>query len=967
MPSGDREWSALLASIRGLYGIRRRVDLRRGEGSPIPVTWGIARPVVLLPQESDEWPEDTRRLVLMHELAHIQRLDAGSLLIGRIAAALYWFHPLSWYALHRLRIECEQACDDRVIASGARATSYAHQLLDLARTLRMPRLSVAVAMARMNTLEGRMMAMFDSTRSHEPLGRSSGRWLAACSAILVAGVATFHPGIAPVLAQQASAAKANPKGAGKITGIVFNGADKMPAIGAEVILLDPPPKGQDVYYGKLPLHKVMTDAKGAFTFEGLAPGRYGVWANQEARTSRTEQNRGRNVIVPEDGTSLKPIDLTLSPAPTVTVRITDKATGKPIPGATVSPGWSDFPDDFTADAKGTALVRPLTRQRWMLKAWADGYAKDGRWVNLENGLDAAEAFALEPGGDIEGVIRDPSGKPMPGVGIGASADGSNRQSDYMTTDAQGRYRLRHLPRTAVHITASKDDYGRKEITAEIKGPRQSLDITFEPRPDGGSIVGIVRDHQGKPISGASLRNMGQSSDEVREVKTDANGRFRMDNLYESNGMKDVLVRASGSSPKRVKVEVGTKEKPNEVAIDLEVGHRVRGRVVDEKGRPLKDVRVSFANGNNPFSDGDRTDTDAEGKFSFDALPPDCPFGFSKTGYSEIHRQPLLLDGDGAVEIAMVPAGVIVGQALDAKTGKPIPRMNVQITFSRYQRPGDPSATLRSDLVNPGQTFQSPKGEFKLLNLVAGMPLQVMVSADGYERGVAARVEAAKANEAAIEVFRLEPIDPKSLISYSGVLVDAAGKPVVGANVRLIGSRDRPAGKRADFPFNWAMIRTGQLAQQEAAVRFLESTSDARGHFEFPEVPKDLGVEIAWWGKGIVPGRTDHIERLERKPGEEIEIVTPEGATISGAIDRKTYKEAGRIRINDSEGATDYDDLELKDGQADFELPNLAPGTYTLTLSTKYERTPGGGLTTKGLATKQVKVKNGEKLRLDFKD
>ena len=49
--------------------------------------------------------------VLRHELAHIRRLDTFALGLGRLAAGLYWFNPLMWWALHRLRMEGERAAD----------------------------------------------------------------------------------------------------------------------------------------------------------------------------------------------------------------------------------------------------------------------------------------------------------------------------------------------------------------------------------------------------------------------------------------------------------------------------------------------------------------------------------------------------------------------------------------------------------------------------------------------------------------------------------------------------------------------------------------------------------------------------------------------------------------------------------------------------------------------------------------
>ena len=503
----------------------------------------------------------------------------------------------------------------------------------------------------------------------------------------------------------------------------------------------------------------------------------------------------------------------------------------------------------------------------------------------------------------------------------------------------------------------------------MTGPRQRLDLALRPRPHGGSIVGVVLDHEGRPIAGAELSNPGNSSTEVRDAKTGPDGRFRLENLFESIAGKEVIVRARGSAPQRLKVEPGPPDKPAEVAITMEPGHRIKGRVTNDKGRPIEGVRVDFANGGFPDSDGGSTKTDVQGRFDFDSLPANSPFAFHKEGYSEIGGRILPLDTDDLIAVEMFPAGVILGRVVDARTGKPIRAFNVQITFSPKGQPGDPSSGLRSDLIDPGQGYQSDEGRFKIGDLVVGMPLQVMVSAQDHERRVAERVVVALVNEAPVEEFRLDPIDPSNLRTYRGRLVDAAGEPVVGAQLRLIAARDRDPNQRESFPFNWTMIRNGQLAQQPNVARFLESSTDARGRFEFPGIPRGTEVELAWWRKGIAPGRADHLEHHaeDREGWFDISLSSP--ARIVGTVDRKAYSSAGRIQVSTTSGGSfDSSDFELKPDQADFAFEDLASGQYNVTLTTAFERVLDrpGGLTTRTLATAKVTVDAGETGRVDFK-
>jgi beta-lactamase regulating signal transducer with metallopeptidase domain len=111
----------------------RQVRVVETDAAGVPMTWGFIRPVLLLPRGAGQWPAGRLRLVLLHELAHIERHDWLAQVLAEAACALYWFHPLVWGAARRLRIESERACDDRVLAAGVAPAEYARQLLEIAR------------------------------------------------------------------------------------------------------------------------------------------------------------------------------------------------------------------------------------------------------------------------------------------------------------------------------------------------------------------------------------------------------------------------------------------------------------------------------------------------------------------------------------------------------------------------------------------------------------------------------------------------------------------------------------------------------------------------------------------------------------------------------------------------------------------------------------------------------------------
>lgn len=85
----DAEWTELLAEVSAQLGLRRQVDLLRGRETDVPLSYGILRPLILLPGESTEWSAERRRVVLLHELIHVQRLDALFCLIAQVSCAAY--------------------------------------------------------------------------------------------------------------------------------------------------------------------------------------------------------------------------------------------------------------------------------------------------------------------------------------------------------------------------------------------------------------------------------------------------------------------------------------------------------------------------------------------------------------------------------------------------------------------------------------------------------------------------------------------------------------------------------------------------------------------------------------------------------------------------------------------------------------------------------------------------------------
>jgi TonB family protein len=168
LPAFDPELEAMTGRFR------RVIRLRRSLTDTMPMTWGIFRPVILLPKSADRWSEERKRLVLAHELAHVRRLDYFFQWVAQAACVVYWFNPLFWIAGSRLQRESEHACDDAVISSGFDARTYASHLLEVARAVQSASLWPAtVAMARPSTLEKRFAALLKPRLNRAALSRKT--------------------------------------------------------------------------------------------------------------------------------------------------------------------------------------------------------------------------------------------------------------------------------------------------------------------------------------------------------------------------------------------------------------------------------------------------------------------------------------------------------------------------------------------------------------------------------------------------------------------------------------------------------------------------------------------------------------------------------------------------------------------------------------------------------------------------
>jgi beta-lactamase regulating signal transducer with metallopeptidase domain len=169
-PITNRSLSVLLSQLCDQLRFHRPAKLLSSPCRAMPMTWGLWRTRLLLPEDSMDWTAEQLRVVMLHELAHAKRFDCLTQLVAQITCALHWFNPLAWLALRQMQTERELACDDLVLIAGTKASTYAEQLLQIAtETVAIRFSAAAIGMARPSKLEGRLRAILDTSRDRGSL------------------------------------------------------------------------------------------------------------------------------------------------------------------------------------------------------------------------------------------------------------------------------------------------------------------------------------------------------------------------------------------------------------------------------------------------------------------------------------------------------------------------------------------------------------------------------------------------------------------------------------------------------------------------------------------------------------------------------------------------------------------------------------------------------------------------------
>ena len=113
--------------------LRRQIRIRQFDRIGTPLTYGVRKPTILLPNQTLEEQPKTLTYILTHEYVHIRRFDCVSKLLLSAALCLHWFNPLVWVMYVLANRDLELSCDEMVLRllGIENRSAYAMALLEM--------------------------------------------------------------------------------------------------------------------------------------------------------------------------------------------------------------------------------------------------------------------------------------------------------------------------------------------------------------------------------------------------------------------------------------------------------------------------------------------------------------------------------------------------------------------------------------------------------------------------------------------------------------------------------------------------------------------------------------------------------------------------------------------------------------------------------------------------------------------
>jgi len=439
--------------------------------------------------------------------------------------------------------------------------------------------------------------------------------------------------------------------------------------------------------------KPFWNPEGKFRVSGLETGTYTLTSIAEGYAQSSAEGIKVELEKTTTGVVIKQ-----QPAGGIYGRVVD-AIGRPIEGAKIiqktrmAELFEVYPDALTtSDAKGEFEIGGLTAGTFTLQARHGDYGPAEREVEVIKGeITRGVEFQLLQGASISGtVLAEADLQPIAGVTVRLRV--GPRERDAFTphfggtvteTDPKGHFQFTKLKPGTYFLTTAAPDFPDETVDDVTLEENEAVEDLIIKLSQGGSLVGTVRDHTGKPVADA---HVGAASPLMQKgASTDGEGNYVIAGLKEAkySASASHVTTAAGrvrSESHYVQIEDG-----KETLLDIVIGGslKVYGKVA-RGGEPQAGLEILFL-GSVKTVAATKTyvqlevHTDADGRYEIGDLKPG---EYTLIVVSVPLRAEILLANADVEKNFELPEGRVSGRVLDAETGKLIEGAKVALQLRR---------------------------------------------------------------------------------------------------------------------------------------------------------------------------------------------------------------------------------------------------------------------------------------------
>ena len=151
------------------YPLRRPLQIRQSDRIQAPLTYGVFRPVILLPKTIDWTDETGLKVILTHEMTHIRRFDTLTKLVLAASVCVHWFNPFVWVMYVLANRDIELSCDETVVRTFGESMKSAYALTLIGWEERKSSLAPLISGFSKNAIEERITAIMKIKRFSMPV------------------------------------------------------------------------------------------------------------------------------------------------------------------------------------------------------------------------------------------------------------------------------------------------------------------------------------------------------------------------------------------------------------------------------------------------------------------------------------------------------------------------------------------------------------------------------------------------------------------------------------------------------------------------------------------------------------------------------------------------------------------------------------------------------------------------------